>query len=280
MQMTGEELPKRNCVALLSDFGFESFYVGAMKAVISNAAPEAHIVDVTHEVRPYAIDEGSFILSSVFPFFPAGTIFLAVVDPGVGGNRNNLIFRIGDKYLIAPDNGLITDLSSVIGMDACWKIDDDRIKPYRVHPPIGSTFLGRDVFAPAAGALAAGVPPDEIGTSASLDVEKINVPPVTAGKNRLEGYGRHIDRFGNVLTGITGDHLFDILGSNELAGIHARVGGYEINCVRGCYVEEPQGQLMVVLNSWNLIEVSVSQGRADEALAISKPSDMHIILAI
>lgn len=276
--MFGEDFPNRSCVALLTDFGREGFYVGVMKAVISNAAPEAHVVDVTHDVKPYAVAEGSFILRSVFPFFPSGTIFVAVVDPGVGGNRNNHIFRCGDKYVVAPDNGLITDLSSGFGLDACWKIVDDRMKPYRVHPPIGNTFLGRDIFAPAAGALAAGAMPEELGTAESIDVETLHLPQVIFGKSRLEGYGRHIDCFGNVLTNITGDHLFDIFEQNEIAGINIRVGGHEIKGVRNCYVEEPPGKLMVVLNSWNLIEVSVSQGRADKALSISKPSEMHIIL--
>lgn len=270
--------PKRNCVALLSDFGRESFYVGVMKAVIHNAAPDAQVVDVTHDVTPYAVDEAGFVLRTVFSFFPVGTIFVAVVDPGVGGQRNNLIFRIEDRCLIAPDNGLVTDLSAAHRLDGCWKIEEGRIAPYRVHPGVGSTFLGRDVFAPAAGAIARGTPPEELGIPVDASVEKINVPPLVIEKNRIEAYGRYIDRFGNVLTDITGDHLVGLLGRSGFANGRVRIGTKVIEGVRRCYVDEPRGTLMAVLNSWNLVEISVSRGRADKALAISKAREMRLII--
>jgi S-adenosylmethionine hydrolase len=277
--MTDPVHAERNCVALLSDFGWESFYVGIMKAVIMSAAPNAQVVDVTHDVTAYAVDEGSFILRTVFPFFPSGAIFVAVIDPGVGGTRNNLILRIDGKYLIAPDNGLVSDLSLLHRLDACWKIEEERIMPYRVHPGVGATFFGRDIFAPAAGALAAGTSPKELGISMDTAVERLDIPPVLIEKNRIEGNGRYVDRFGNVLTDISGKHLFEIFGAAKLSDINIHVGSKAVRGIRRCYVDEPPGTLMVVLNSWDLIEVSVSQGRADDALGISKAGEMHIIIS-
>jgi S-adenosylmethionine hydrolase len=271
---------EHNFVALLSDFGHESFYVGVMKAVVAGAAPEAFLVDITHDIAPYAVDEAGFILRTVFPYFPPGTIFLAVVDPGVGGERSNLIFRMEDRYLIAPDNGLVTDLSNAYPMDACWTIDDRRIAAYCIHPPVGNTFLGRDIFAPAAGAIASGVPPEGIGIRMDGAVETINIPPLVTGKNRIEGYGRFVDRFGNILTDITGDHLNESFGANASTGIRVRIGDRIVRGIHRCYVDEPLGTLMVVLNSWNRIEVSVSRGRADEALSVTRASEMHIVLEL
>jgi S-adenosylmethionine hydrolase len=265
-------------LALLSDFGHESFYVGVMKAVAANAAPRARLVDVTHDITPYAVDEAGFILRTVFPFFPPGTVFMAVVDPGVGGERKNLVFRIEGRYLVAPDNGLVSDLSAAHAVEACWSIDEKRIEPYRVHPPVGSTFLGRDIFAPAAGAIAGGASPEDIGTPAGATVETIDIPAVVTGENRIEAWGRFVDRFGNILTDITGDHVTQVFGASDPGGIRARIGEKVVTGIHRCYVDAPRGTLMVVLNSWNRIEMSVSGGRADEALSIARANEMRIIL--
>jgi S-adenosylmethionine hydrolase len=182
--------------------------------------------------------------------------------------------------VIAPDNGLVTDLSVAYSVDACWTIDEMRIAPYRIHPAVGHTFLGRDMFAPAAGALASGVSPEDIGTAMDADVETLAIPPVVTGKNRIEAYGRYIDRFGNILTDITGDHLTEIFGANPPARIRARVGETIIDGVHSCYVDEAPGTLMAVLNSWNRIELSVSRGRADEALSVTRAKEIRVILEL
>lgn len=269
---------RESCVALLTDFGRGSFYAGVMKSVICSAAPGARVVDVTHDITPYAVEEASFILKTVFPFFPQGTVFTAVIDPGVGGTRNNLLFRYSERYVVAPDNGLIYDTDAAFRPQGCWRIDERRIAPYRVHPGVGSTFLGRDVFAPAAGALASGAAPLEIGVPAVAAVQNPGVPAVVIAHSRIEGCGRYIDPFGNVLTGITGDHLAEAFGTDDLAGLTARIGSGTVRGVHGCYTDETPGTLMVVLNSWNLIEVSVNQGRADKALGIKRASEMNIVL--
>ncbi|MFH1755215.1 MAG: SAM-dependent chlorinase/fluorinase [Candidatus Latescibacterota bacterium] len=276
--MTGRQQPAHVQVALLSDFGQESFYVGIMKAVIHHAAPGSAVVDITHDISPFAIDQASFILKTIVPFLPAGTVFVAVVDPQVGGSRENRIFQIEERYLLAPDNGLVTDVSGAFRIDASWRIDEVTILPYRIHPGVGSTFLGRDVFAPAAGAIACGISPAELGRPAETAADVLTVPIVECAKHRIEGYGRYIDRFGNILTGITGDQLEDVFGDDAFNCVTVHVGERSIRGVRHCYADEPRGTLMVILNSWNILEVSVSQGRADEMLSVSNPCDLHIIL--
>ncbi|NIO00861.1 MAG: hypothetical protein GTO42_01765 [Candidatus Latescibacteria bacterium] len=271
------EIPSGGFVALISDFGYGSFYVGVMKAAVYHAAPHARVVDITHDISPQAVEEGSFILSTVFDYFSPGSIFLAVVDPGVGGKRENLVFDLGDRYVVAPDNGLVSDLVARYEVDTCMAINTDRLDLFRLRPETGKTFLGRDVFAPAAGALASGTPLQELGNPADA-FATIDIPTVRLGKNRIEGCGRYIDRFGNVLTNITSAHLDKAFSGHPFGKIRAQIGNRVVEGVQQCYSERPQGTFMVVLNSWNLIEVSVNRGRAADVLSLSDPCDAHVIL--
>ena len=147
-------MAERRIVAVVSDFGDDSFYVGVMKAVVLAAAPDCRVVDLTHSIPPHAVDQASFIIDTVFNFFPSGSVFLSVVDPGVGGPRNNLVVEADGRYVVGPDHGIATDVAARAERVSPYLIDDEKIGPYRLAAPVGRTFLGRDVFAPAAAALA------------------------------------------------------------------------------------------------------------------------------
>ncbi len=268
-----------NIVALISDFGYESFYVGVMKAAVHHAAPAVQVVDITHGVSPYAVEEGSFILARAFEYFKADTVFLAVVDPGVGGSRKNLAFRINERYLIAPDNGLVSDVAASYGVESCVCIEEEKLRPYRLHEGIGKIFLGRDIFAPAAGAVAGGAPLTSLGKRVDKFVT-FDIPPVNVQTNRIEGNGRFIDHFGNLLTNITRAHLDQAFGTDPPEHLRVRVGARAIEGIREYYNEESRGTLMAILGSWDLLEISVNQGRAADELSITDPRELPVVLEI
>jgi len=254
-------------VAVVSDFGADSFYVGVMKGVVHAAAPDCHVVDLTHSIRPHAVAEASFVLDSAFDYFPPGTVFLTVVDPGVGGTRDNLVVAAGGRYLVGPDNGFAAEVLARANEPSCYVIDEAKIDPYRVAPPVGRTFLGRDVFAPAAAALACGTRPADIGSPVTSAPVTLDLPPVEVGAGRIAGRARYVDDFGNVLTGITADHLRSAFGDMDVRRIVAAVDGDGLGALCRYYSERSPGTVMALLNAWDRVEVSVCEGRAADRFA-------------
>lgn len=262
--MNSRKGPKHPTIALLSDFGTESFYVGAMKAAVLSVAPGATLVDLTHGIRPYAIDEASFVLARVFDLFPPGIVFLAVVDPGVGGARNNLVFECSGRYLVAPDNGLVSDVASSFEIDSVFSINDDAIAEIRQHPGVGRTFLGRDVFGPAAGYLAGDGELERLGTRIS-DYQTLALPTVNIDGGRIEGVGRYVDTFGNIISNISAAHLREAFDDAPLAKIEGTINtNIGIDGIDEFFAEGAEDEVMLILNSWGLVEISVNQGSAAE----------------
>jgi S-adenosylmethionine hydrolase len=266
-------------VAVVSDFGVDSFYVGAMKAALYYAAPACNVVDVTHSITPHAIAQGSFVLDTVFDFYPPGSVFLTVVDPGVGGERRNLAALIGDRYWVGPDNGLLTEVVARVGDARAWVIDEAKIDPLRARFPVGRTFLGRDVFAPAAGALVSDREPSDVGEPADGPLVAVEVAEVNVGPGQVSAVGRYVDSFGNILTGITGNHLRSAFGGVVPEDIHVDVDGHAIGTLCTHYSQHPSGTLMAVVNSWDRIEIAVSRGRAINRCASSVPEEIKIELS-
>ena len=257
----------KRIVAVVSDFGAGSFYVGVMKGVVHAAAPDCHVVDLTHSIRPHAVGEASFVLDYAFDYFPTGTVFLTVVDPGVGGARKNLVVEARGRYLVGPDNGFTTEVLARAEGSSCCIIDEEKTAPYRVGPPVGRTFLGRDVFAPAAAALAAGKRPADIGEPVTTAPATLDLPPVEVGAGRITGRARYVDDFGNVLTGITGHHLRSAIGDMHAGRIAATIDGDELGALCRYYSERSPGTVMALLNAWDRVEVSVCEGRAADRFA-------------
>jgi S-adenosylmethionine hydrolase len=273
-------MERTRVVAIVSDFGPDSFYVGVMKGAIVHAAPGCDVVDITHSVQPHAVAQGSFILDTVYEFFPPGTVFLAVVDPGVGGARANVVVEAGGRFLVGPDNGLATEVVARSSEVRVFIVDEGRIERFRSRPPTGKTFLGRDVFAPAAGALAAGHSPRDIGARAEGGLTAVDVPAVerSIADGRIAGRGRYVDSFGNILTGITVGDIQRVFKRYAPADIHAVVEGQDLGTLCDHYAQRPDRSLMAVVNSWNRVEVSVNEGRAIDRFAGKRPEELCVEL--
>jgi hypothetical protein len=247
-------------ITLLTDFGTADYYVAAMKGAILSRAPFTQLVDISHEISPQNVLSAAYVFFGAYQVFPAGTIHLAVVDPGVGSNRRGLIVR-SDRYLfVGPDNGLFS-LALPESVDA-FEIQPSSYLPSKVS----NTFHGRDIFAPVAAALAAGVKPEGLG---SLIVNPQRFPPLVEVTS-LEIKSRiiHIDRFGNGVTGVERGYL----GSDSLPDSFAlRVGNTVIRAHKHFYAEEPviSGEPFVIWGSLGFLEVSVTNGSAAEVLGFS-----------
>jgi S-adenosylmethionine hydrolase len=266
-------------IAVVSDFGADSFYVGVLKGALTFAAPRCRIVDVTHSIEPHAIDQGSFILDTIFDFFPAGTVFLAVVDPGVGGERRNLIVETGGRYVVGPDNGLAAEVAARLGESRTYVIDVSRLDRFRIGPPVGRTFLGRDVFAPAAGAVASGLGPAAVAAESTEPPSDLDVPAVGVERGRISAPGRYADAFGNILTAITHDQVIEAFEGAPPEEIRASIDGRDAGTLCRYFAERPAGSLMAVVNSWGRVEISMAEGSAVERFAGARLRDLTVELS-
>ncbi len=205
----------RPLVTLLTDFGYADPFVGIMKGVILSRCPDATLVDLSHDVPPYDILGASFLLQSAVRVFPTGTIHLAVVDPGVGSSRRPLAARIGGHVFVVPDNGLLSYPLATGSLDALRLIASERY----MLAPVSATFHGRDIFAPAAGHLAAGLPLEQLGPEAA-DPVRLAIPfPRPHPTGGVAGEVVWIDHFGNCITNLTVDELHRVSPSGEAAEV-------------------------------------------------------------
>jgi S-adenosylmethionine hydrolase len=198
----GSTSPSLPVITLLTDFGTADYFVGAVKGAILSVNPSAIIADITHEIPPQDIAAGAFTLLAAYKTFPAGTIHVAVVDPGVGSARRSIIVSANEQFFVGPDNGLFTYIYDREPAHQIFHITSDRY--FRPEP--SSTFHGRDIFAPVAAALSNGVAPEEFGTL--IDDEVLlaqSLKPVVQNDGKVRARIIHIDRFGNCITNITRD---------------------------------------------------------------------------
>jgi len=239
-------------IALLTDFGTRDYYVGAMKGVMLGVNPRATIVDITHEIEPQNIEAAAFVLRSCYRDFPAGTIFVAVVDPGVGSKRRGIIVESKDFYFVGPDNGLF---SFVIDADStiCSIENDDLL-----HKPVSSTFHGRDIFAPVAAHLSKGRVALEFGPRITDPVALPNIEPKQISTDEFEARIIHIDHFGNLVTSITADRVAD--------AFELKIGAVQIASLREHYEGGEPHVPFAILGSAGFLEISVNGGSAAEVL--------------
>ena len=263
--MTGEHrLPTRvpGTVTLTTDFGLRDAYVAEMKGVMLGIARKAgqslQFVDVTHEVERHDITEGALALEAAAPFFPPGTVHLAVVDPSVGTARRGLVVAVGGQLLVGPDNGLFTPFLAGDG----WRAFEIAEADYRL-PFVSRTFHGRDLFAPAAAHLALGLDPARLGPVVT-DPARLVWPEVRAVAGAVAGAVVHTDRFGNLITSIHARST-DLLD----AGVVIRVGGRVVPVV-GTYAELPVGRPGALVGSAGRLEIAVREGSAAAVLRASR----------
>lgn len=245
-------------VTLTTDFGLRDAYVAEMKGVmlgIARASGQSlQLVDVTHEVERHDITEGALALEAAAPFFPTGTVHLAVVDPGVGTARRGLVVAADGHLLVGPDNGLFTPFLAAEG----WRAFEIAEADYRL-PLVSRTFHGRDLFAPAAAHLALGLDPARLGPPLR-DPVRLAWPEVRAVAGAVAGAVVHADRFGNLITSI---HARSVEPLD--ADVLIRVGGREVP-LAGTYADLPAGRPGALVGSGGRLEIAVREGSAAAVL--------------
>lgn len=247
-----------NIVTLLSDFGLRDPYVAEMKAVILSISPEVCIVDISHEIEKFNIRMGAFVLASAMPYFPKGTIHVAVVDPGVGTERRPIIVETERCYLVGPDNGLLMLAAQREGVKRVYAIFDRRFMLSKVS----KTFHGRDIFAPAAAYLAKGHNPQEFGPEIR-DYRTPKFAKPKLGDDCIFGEIVHIDDFGNIITNIPAEML-QKMGLKEERKIKAKLGKNKPIPLRFCsaYGQVAVKEPLALIGSHGFLEISLNQGNA------------------
>jgi S-adenosylmethionine hydrolase len=241
-------------VTLTTDFGTRDPFVGIMKGVILTIAPAARIVDLTHEVPPQSVVAGAHALASAAPWFPPGTIHVAVVDPGVGTRRRALVVEAGDAYFVGPDNGV---LSLAAPRPAVRRIVDVSRSRLRLRP-VSRTFHGRDVFAPIAAALAMGTAMNDLGTSVRT-MQRLRVPRLRRRGTQLIGTVLWSDGFGNLATSVTAADLAS--AGFRRPRLSITIAGHVVP-FRPSYASVPVGSPVALVNSSSLLEIAVNHGTA------------------
>lgn len=245
---------EKNIIALLTDFGIKDYFVGAMKGVILSINKSARIIDITHEIFPQDILSGSFTLDVCYKNFPKETIFVAVVDPGVGSNRRAILVTTKDYYFIAPDNGL---LSFLIENEENYKTFNITNRKYFLEP-ISQTFHGRDIFSPVAAHLSNGVDPKEFGEEVKEFVyQKIDKPKIIDEKT-IEAKIINIDNFGNLVINIKADELpesFTLEFNNK-----------KVSKIKKYFSEQRICEIFMIFGSSGNLEIVANQDSAEKFL--------------
>ncbi len=247
-------------VTLTTDFGLDDPYVGQVKGVILSLCPEATLVDLSHHIPAQDVMRAAVVVAESHRYFPAGTIHLAVVDPGVGTQRRALVVEARDQLFIAPDNGLLTLVLSGLDIEA-GEVEIHVISETKyLNRNISPTFHGRDVFAPAAGHLANGLNPAELGPKVNDPVLLDLLKPEKSVK-KITGRVLYVDHFGNLITNIP---AADILDRHRGRVPTIRLAGHTLTGLHVTYAEVEPGQPLALIGSLELLEISVNLGRADE----------------
>jgi S-adenosylmethionine hydrolase len=258
-------------ITLLTDFGLKDSYVAQMKAVILSICPKATVVDISHQVERHNLRMGAFILASAAPYFPNGTIHVAVVDPGVGGKRRPIMIETNRSFYVGPDNGLLLLAAKSDGIREVYHIVEKRF----MAEQISTTFHGRDIFAPVAAHLANGVEPSRIG----IAITDYVLPDYSQAK--IEGRAVdcevvHIDRFGNVVTNLHSKDLGKTVmryGASFKLKHEGKLVGLKL-C--RTYSDVEVGTLLALIGSHGFLEIAVNQGSAAKRLEVAQGSKLKL----
>ncbi|RME01937.1 MAG: hypothetical protein D6812_07150, partial [Deltaproteobacteria bacterium] len=218
-------------VTLATDFGERDGYVGAMKGVILQRCPHAQVIDITHAIPPQNVDFGAFILRTYVPFYPAGTIHVVVVDPGVGSTRRGIVVESEGQYFVGPDNGLFSFVLAG-GKSHVFSLTN---RAY-FREGVSQTFHGRDIFSSVAGYLAAGTPVTDFGPSIDHPVVLPHPVPRIEG-DRIHGEVIHVDHFGNLITNISHEDIASI--ARPGANFRLTILGRRLDMLHTCYADVP-----------------------------------------
>ncbi len=257
----------RPIVALLTDFGTTNHYAGTMKGVVLGICPEATLVDIAHDLPPHDLLTGALELAASYRYFPAGTVFLVVVDPGVGSARRGLAVEAGDYRFVGPDNGV---LSVALAETPPRKMVELTERKY-ARPTVSRTFEGRDRFAPAAAWLAKGMAVASLGRAVS-DYVRLEVPVVDEEDGALTGSVMTVDRFGNCITNID-RRRFERVATGPVA---ISAGGHPIPRLVATYAEASSGEPCALFGSTEHLEIAVPGGSAAAHLGLARGAVVRV----
>jgi hypothetical protein len=263
-------MPARGIVTLLTDFGVDDAYVGAMKGAMLSVNRDLTIVDITHRVPPQDVHEAAWLLRSAYRYFPPATVHVVVVDPGVGTERRAITASAGGWYFVGPDNGVFT-----------WPLRREP-SPEVVQierrdlmlPSVSDTFHGRDVFAPIAAHLASGTALRELGTAIS-DAVMLPIAPVQVTDDAIVAAIVHIDRFGNAVTSLEEDACRAWLERTD-GDVRVRVSGHVIEGVSRTYADVASGEALALFESSGCLEIAVRNSSAAEALGLKRGDEVRV----
>jgi S-adenosyl-L-methionine hydrolase (adenosine-forming) len=251
-------------ITLTTDFGARDGYVGAMKGVLATLAPASTVVDLAHDVPRHDIAHAAWVLRSAAPEFPPGTIHVAVVDPGVGGGRSEVIVAARGHFFVGPDNGIFAHVGR--GAEGSWSITSTAFR----RPVASATFHGRDVFAPAAAYLAAGVELAALGPRLSPDgLVRVEVPAPEIGTRRIRATVLSVDRFGNVQLNLARAHVEQV-GIEDGAQLEVAVGFERYYAVAArTFAEVSPGDIVLYEDAYGNISLAINKGNAAEMFGVA-----------
>lgn len=258
-------------ITLITDFGLKDGNVGVMKGIIGGIAPQAQVIDLSHLISPQDIREAALILLRSAPYFPPGTIHVVVVDPGVGTSRRPLGARLGNQFYIGPDNGSITMLLERLEEQGEQGDFYELNQPQYWLSQVSHVFHGRDIFAPCAAHLAAGVPLERLGIPI-VDPVRLDLPRPLRTSTGWQGEVIHIDHFGNLATNIRVEHLY----KEDCAKVS--LAGVEITGMVDTFGERPAGSLVALFGSTGNLIISVVNGSAARQLDVGIGEKIELTL--
>jgi S-adenosylmethionine hydrolase len=261
----------RPVIALLTDFGSRDHYAGTMKGVALGICPDATLIDITHDLPPHDVLAGALELAACYRYFPSNTIFLVVVDPGVGSARRGIAAEAGDYRFVAPDNGVLTVVFDETPPKRIVELTERRY----ARATVSRTFEGRDRFAPAAAWLAKGVELSALGRPAA-SVHRLDLPRPRIEQERIVGEVLRVDRFGNLVTNIDRKTFDKIAPSEGRGALEIQVGPHQIGKVVSTYADAGPGELCALFGSSEHLEIAANGSSAATELDLGRGAPVQI----
>lgn len=263
-------MPENRIVTLLSDFGLSDVYVGVMKGVIAQINPALSVVDLTHQIPPQNVAAAWFNLMNAYPYFPVGTVHVAVVDPGVGSHRRAIALQLNAGFLVGPDNGLFSGILSSYPVVAAVELTNSDY--WRTVTP-STTFHGRDIFASVGAYLASGVPLEQLGKIIdATTLVKLAIPERTLIAGGIVGCIQYIDHFGNLITNIP---AADVQGKTWVIAV-----GDRIILGSETYSDRQLGDIVALVGSHGWVEIAVNGGSAHSTLQLDCTARVQVIVSV
>jgi S-adenosyl-L-methionine hydrolase (adenosine-forming) len=254
-------------LTLLSDFGVHDVYVGVMKGVITQINPKLTLIDLTHQIPPQNIAAARFCLMNAYNYFPKGTVHLAVVDPGVGSQRRAIALKLAQGYLVGPDNGIFSGITSKNQILAAVELTN--LNFWRTSQP-SNTFHGRDIFAPVAAHLTSGVNLQELGREINPDtLVKLDIAECRETTNGVAGCIQYIDHFGNLVSNIPASYVQGKTWCIQVKGL----------TIPGCtaYSDVEIGEALALVGSHGWVEIAINSGNAQIQLQINWQDGLEVL---